>query len=142
MKYMVLLAAACFTQVTIFSQSVIDSDTVQTKANYDNVHLKKLHSSSEASSFLIWVKKEVPPHYHENHTEHVYVIEGNGIMLLNDEIFRIKPGDIIVLPPGTIHAVEQTGETPLKVVSVQSPEFIGEDRVTAESPVWPVKGQK
>lgn len=141
MKYPVLLAA-CLVQITLFSQSVINSDSLRPEGEYDNVHLKKLYSSKDASSFLIWVKDEVPPHYHETHTEHVYVIEGTGIMLLNDEILHIKPGDIITLPPGTIHAVQRTGSTPLKVLSVQSPEFKGEDRVIAQSPVWPAKGKK
>lgn len=127
--------------VSIFAQSVVSPDTLSPQREYENVYVEKLHSSSDASSFLIWVKNEVQPHFHQHHTEHVYVIEGTGVMLLNEGLIAIKPGDVIILPQGTVHAVKRTGDKPLKVLSVQSPEFKGEDRVIAESPLWPVNGQ-
>ncbi len=127
---------------SFFAQSVVTQDTLKPEEQYENVFVKNLHQSADASSFLIWVKDEVPAHYHEHHIEHVYIIEGTGIMLLRDELLEIKAGDVIILPQGTVHAVKRTGEKPLKVLSVQSPQFKGEDRVSAQSPVWRAKHQK
>ncbi|MBK8228315.1 MAG: cupin domain-containing protein [Flavobacteriales bacterium] len=91
-----------------------------------------LHSDSLCSSFLICVPREVHPHYHDWHTEHVVVIEGEGEMLLGDSVFVIRVGDAIAIPKGTVHAVTTLSGIPLRVVSIQSPRFDGADRVPVE----------
>ncbi len=91
-------------------------------------HVEKMHSDSNCSSFMIWVNHEVKPHRHNYHSEHVYVIEGEGNMLLGEELIQIKEGDIIAIPEGTIHAVKPFKGITLKVISIQSPEFKGKDR--------------
>lgn len=96
---------------------------------YDNVHVEKIYSDSAATSFIIHIKKEVVLHKHAEHTEQVYILEGTGKMRLGDEWILIKPGDYIVIPKNTPHAVIVTSETPLKVLSIQTPMFDGTDRI-------------
>ncbi|MBK7568248.1 MAG: cupin domain-containing protein [Bacteroidetes bacterium] len=107
----------------------IDLDTIVVIDDYENVGSQKLYSDSLVSTFEIWVKKEVPLHKHEFHTEQVIVLEGEGNMRLGDEWKIIKPGDLIIIPVGTLHQVIVTSSIPLKVLSVQAPEFDGSDRV-------------
>lgn len=97
--------------------------------DYDNVHVEKIYSDSAATSFIIHVKKEVVLHKHAEHTEQVYILEGTGKMRLGNEWILIKPGDYIVIPENTPHAVIVTSETPLKVLSIQTPIFDGTDRI-------------
>jgi mannose-6-phosphate isomerase-like protein (cupin superfamily) len=47
---------------------------------------------------------------------------------MNDERFMIGPGDYITIKKKSWHAVKVTSEEPLKVLSVQAPEFLGNDR--------------
>lgn len=94
--------------------------------------VRPLHSDSLASSFIICVHREVKPHYHALHTEHVVVLEGEGEMLLADSAFIVRAGDAIAIPRGVVHAVRTLSQGPLRVVSVQSPRFDGTDRVPAE----------
>jgi len=68
-------------------------------------------------------------HKHDFHTEHVYVLEGSGDFTLGNTTQPIKKGDLITIPKNTWHGVEVTSKVPLKVVSIQSPEFKGIDRV-------------
>jgi quercetin dioxygenase-like cupin family protein len=96
---------------------------------FSNVHVLPLNEDSLSSTFIIWVKDEVKPHYHEAHTEVVYVLKGKGDMMLNDTWKTIKAGDYIFIPKGTKHAVKVTGDETLKVISIQSPRFDGQDRV-------------
>jgi len=56
-------------------------------------------------------------------------LSGAGTFTLGMKKFTIKKGDFIHVPKGTIHAVDVTSSNPLKVISVQSPEFLGQDRV-------------
>jgi mannose-6-phosphate isomerase-like protein (cupin superfamily) len=88
-----------------------------------------LHSDSACSSFLLCIDAAVRPHLHRTHTEHVFVLDGTAEMMLGDSTRAIKAGDMILIPPGTPHAVKVTSPTPLRVISVQSPYFDGTDRV-------------
>ena len=67
-------------------------------------------------------------HYHQDHAETVYILEGTGTMTLGEDTIQVKAGDFIYIPPGTHHSVVVTSEEPMKVLSVQAPEFKGVDR--------------
>jgi mannose-6-phosphate isomerase-like protein (cupin superfamily) len=60
------------------------------------------------------------------------VQSGEGVMKMNDKEFLIKPGDVIFIPKNTLHSVIVKGKKPLKVLSIQSPRFDGDDRVMME----------
>jgi mannose-6-phosphate isomerase-like protein (cupin superfamily) len=100
------------------------------KQEYENVHVEKISGDSLQSSFVIWVKQGVKEHYHMAHSESVFVLEGEGMMSLGDDLFLIRPGDYVFIPKGTPHSVTQVmGNIPLKVLSIQAPIFDGTDRV-------------
>ncbi len=92
-----------------------------------------LASDSNCSSFVIRVEEEVKAHYHASHTENLYVIRGKAQMQLGDTTLLIQAGDFINIPPNTIHSVKVTSMDWLEVISVQSPEFKGEDRIWVET---------
>ncbi len=126
-RLLLLIVIFCVTQIA--EAQFIDIDTMQLIDEYDNVTSKKLYSDSLVTTFEIWVKKEVPLHKHAYHTEQVIVLEGEANMLLGEEWKIIKAGDIIIIPVGTLHQVIVTSLIPLKVLSIQAPEFDGIDRV-------------
>lgn len=51
---------------------------------------------------------------------------------MGGEYFNIKKGDYIIVPPNTPHSVITTSARPLQVLSMQTPEFEGQDRVWLE----------
>lgn len=117
----------------VFSQNNIkELKKIKPKEAYENIHVIPLHSDTNASSYLIFVKKEVKSHKHIFHTEHVQVISGKGIMKLGNEVKIIKEGDLIIIPKNTPHSVIVKGKKPLVVLSVQAPKFNGKDRVFIE----------
>jgi quercetin dioxygenase-like cupin family protein len=101
---------------------------------YDNVAVTRISGDSNQTSFVIWIKKEVPLHKHEWHTENVYILDGKGEMTLGDEKFVIKKGDYFNIPMGTPHALKVLSSAPVKVLSIQSPHFDGSDRVLISAP--------
>ena len=114
----------------VFCQQFGSLDAFQPDTTYENIHVKKIASDSLQSCFIIWVKKGVKGHFHQNHSENIVVIDGKAIMTLNDEKITIKKGDYINVPKDTKHAVlEITSKRPLKVLSIQSPFFDGSDRI-------------
>lgn len=122
---------------TSYTQSIAFPIEINAEVEFDNVHVKKWSETEHSSTFIIWVKNEVKPHYHELHTEHVVVLEGEGIMLLGDSLFEIKKDMLIFIPSKTIHAVICTSKIPLKVISFQSPKFDDNDRIWAKTKLWP-----
>ena len=108
------------------TQTVISE--VKEPNEFDNVYVERLFGDSLSTSFEIWVKDSVPTHRHNYHSEVVYVKKGWAKMKLNNEEVEIKEGDKIFIPKNTWHSVEVKSEVPLRVLSVQSPGYFGDDR--------------
>lgn len=124
-----LLFLAVFFTYALKSQTFQSLDTVKPPANYENTYSKPLYSDSLVSSFVIFIKQGVDAHRHLLHSEHVYVLDGEGEMKLDNKTFSVKKGDIIFIPKKSVHSLKVTSANPLKVLSVQAPYFDGKDRV-------------
>lgn len=111
------------------AQSVKELSAVEPDQEFENILVKKMYSDKYASTYVIWVKKAVKAHKHESHTEQVGVLEGKAEMTLGDQTFIVKKGDWITIPEGTVHSVKVLSKKPVKVISIQTPEFKGKDRV-------------
>ena len=92
----------------------------------ENVAVEQLATDSLCTSFMIWIKGGVKHHFHQSHTECIYILEGSGEMTLADSTFTVNAGDFVQIPKGVVHAV--TATKPMKVLSIQTPQWIVEDR--------------
>lgn len=99
---------------------------------FDNIHIQRLSGDSLSTAFIIWVKSHVPLHYHAHHSENIYVLSGKGRMRIGELTTVIRTGDHVFVPKTTPHGVVVQSDTPLKVLSIQSPHFDGTDRVMLE----------
>jgi mannose-6-phosphate isomerase-like protein (cupin superfamily) len=111
------------------AQTITNEADLVTPAKLATVEGRDIGSDSLSSGNVIWIKTELKAHKHLTHSEHVYVIDGEAEMRLGDKTVKIKNGDIIFIPKGTVHAVKVTSKRPLKVLSVQAPHSDGTDRV-------------
>jgi mannose-6-phosphate isomerase-like protein (cupin superfamily) len=114
--------------LTAQAQDKLSLDSIDFNKEGANIQSIKLFSDSNSTSFVIFVKDQVKAHYHENHTETIVVLEGKAEMQLNNNYLEINVGDILTIEPQNIHSVKVTSEIPLKVLSIQAPEFKGRDR--------------
>lgn len=130
-RFFVVLILISFTSI-VLAQHTIDVKTILPDKDYDNIFVKKLYADTNITSFMIWVKSEVKSHKHLTHTENIHIIEGTGEMTVGKKIFLIKPDDFFVIPQNTFHSVKVTSIIPLKLISIQSPIFNGEDRIFEE----------
>lgn len=128
MRSLILFLLLAVIGLTSIAQTVKPEAITIDTGSYENVHIEKISEDSLHSSYVIWVKHGVKPHYHQRHTEIIIVLEGEGTMAFNDSSFTVSDGDYLVIPPGTVHSVVTTSETPLKVISIQMPKFDG-DRI-------------
>ncbi|PAJ73245.1 hypothetical protein CJF42_16800 [Pseudoalteromonas sp. NBT06-2] len=108
--------------------SILNLDTLVHQKDADKLSVTQLGSDKHASEFLISIADQVPLHIHKHHTEIIYILEGAGDMTVNDKLVKIKKGDYIRVPENTPHGVKVTSAKPLKVLSVQTPEYKGIDK--------------
>lgn len=129
-----ILFISIFLAVNIASYGQIHKDILNLKPDsaIQGIKVQKISNDKNSTSFIIWIENEVKAHKHESHTENIYILEGEGEMKLNGNIIILKSGDYINVPEKIIHSVKVTSSQPMKVLSVQSPEFTGEDRVFVE----------
>jgi quercetin dioxygenase-like cupin family protein len=114
----------------IKSQYIISSiDQILHDKDFENIHVKKISSDSSSSTFAIWIKQKVKLHKHVYHTENVLIDKGFGEFQINDSIYKVAAGDWIVIPKNTWHGVIVNSKSTMKVISVQSPEYFGKDRI-------------
>lgn len=114
---------------TVKAQNYQALDTIKAPINFDNIYNRPLYSDSLTSSFVIFIKKEVKEHRHETHAEHIIVLDGEAVMKVDGQSFKIKKGSMVFIPKNIWHYVKVTSKIPLKVVSVQAPNFDGKDRI-------------
>ena len=53
-------------------------------------------------------------HVHRVSEELYHVTQGRGRMTLDGEIFEVRQGDTVLIPPGTPHSIENAGEGELR----------------------------
>ncbi len=67
------------------------------------------------------------PHKLKTRVEVYYILNGEGIMHINDEEAYIKEGEAVYIPPDSTQWIENTGERDLVFLCVVSPPWSEED---------------
>jgi quercetin dioxygenase-like cupin family protein len=127
-----LFISGLFVAFITLAQDIVKLKDLKAEKPFDNIYVKKVSDDNHQSTFVIWVKEKVRLHRHEHHTENIYVLEGKGEMIIGDEKFVIKKGDYFNIPENTPHGLNVLSSSPVKVLSIQSPQFLGNDRIFLE----------
>lgn len=128
-----ILGLLLLSSLNVSAQTHLSVDTLTPGQDFENVFSKKIAEDSLQSTFVIWIKKDVKGHFHQEHTENILVLEGKAEMLFDGKRIVVKAGDYLNIPKGTQHSVTKVlSKKPLKVISIQSPNFDGTDRVFIE----------
>ena len=70
---------------------------------------------------------ETQRHYHNVSEEIYFITEGEGVMELEGKVSKVKPGDAILIPPGSWHQIKASEGTALKLLCCCSPPYSHED---------------
>ncbi len=66
---------------------------------------------------------------HQHRSEHWAVVMGTATVTLEDEVIKVSCGEHIHIPVRAKHRLENRAGEPLRVVEVQSGEYLGEDDI-------------
>ena len=76
---------------------------------------------------ITWVEgqpgSEQPMHAHPENEQVYVVVQGCGLMKVGTDSEEVGPGDMVLVPPNTDHAIKNTGGETLVYVSATSPPF-------------------
>ncbi len=62
-----------------------------------------------------------PAHSHPNSEELIYIIEGSGKVMIENEVGEVRTGTAILFEQGKIHMLKNTGDTEMKVICFFAP---------------------
>jgi mannose-6-phosphate isomerase-like protein (cupin superfamily) len=100
--------------------------TAKTKRYRFPTHINDLvidRAAAETSEVFVVVLKpgEAPPlHQHDDTEQIFYLLEGKGVLRIGaaKKKFSVKPGDVIRVPPKTLHSIQCTGRRPLRYLAI------------------------
>ena len=129
MKKITTLLLSLFSLLVYSQEFVGEFNKVRPDSAFENIHIHQISTNPNSTTFAIWVKNKVKIHKHVNHVEHIYITQGEGRFQLGSTTYHIEAGDLIIVPKDTWHGVSVTSDVPLRVISIQTPEFKGIDRI-------------
>ncbi len=66
---------------------------------------------------------------HAHRAEHWVVVDGTAIVTRDDEVFELGRNESTYIPIGAVHRLENRGPGLLKLIEVQSGDYLGEDDI-------------
>lgn len=71
-------------------------------------------------------------HRHLKSEEIYFILEGTGLMQVEEELRTVRAGDAIAIPPGSLHRITNTGTEELRFLCCCAPPYEHEDTVIQE----------
>ena len=91
---------------------------------HPDVHGNRAQSLAEAT---VPAGRRTLLHRHHRSEELYHITAGAGVMTLGSEIFEVRAGDTVCIPPGTPHKIRSTGREPLKILCACTPAYSHDD---------------
>jgi quercetin dioxygenase-like cupin family protein len=61
------------------------------------------------------------PHFHKQHVDSFYVLEGELEVTVAGETMRVRAGELIHAPPHVVHSFENASDEPVRFLNVHAP---------------------
>lgn len=71
-------------------------------------------------------------HRHLKTEEIYFILQGTGLMQVDEELRSVRAGDAIAIPPGSLHQITNTGPEELRFLCCCSPPYEHDDTVLEE----------
>ncbi|MCB1647809.1 MAG: cupin domain-containing protein, partial [Pseudomonadales bacterium] len=73
---------------------------------------------------------------HHHRAEHWIVVAGTAEVTRGEETFTVNKNESTYIPIGEVHRLKNPGKIPLKLIEVQSGEYLGEDDIVRFEDVY------
>jgi mannose-6-phosphate isomerase-like protein (cupin superfamily) len=96
----------------------IESETIE------NENFRKVLYTGEYLQLVLMSLKpgeEIGEEIHQNNDQFFRFESGSGKCTIDENIYHVQEGDVIVVPAGALHNVINTSETPFKMYTIYGP---------------------
>lgn len=111
---------------------IIKRENLDSFITKDGSIIREYQRSKEASLAEAVVKDETRAHYHKNAKEIYFILEGKGLMKMEDDTEKVTEDQAVIIPPGKTHNIKNIGESPLRILCFCTPSYTDEDTILVE----------
>jgi mannose-6-phosphate isomerase-like protein (cupin superfamily) len=103
----------------------------------EEFRISRLVEDEGQSALLVQVRSSLAPHFHRHTREVVYLLDGEGVFLLDAQRIPIRTGAVLRIQPQQVHTFVNQGSAPAVFLVVTSPRFEEQDRIMVENEAEP-----
>ncbi|MDO8508983.1 MAG: cupin domain-containing protein [Nanoarchaeota archaeon] len=89
--------------------------------------IQGLYDSQNISIAYVKIEENAISHKHDKMEEVYYILKGEGIIQIGKERRKIGVDDVISIPKGEYHHLENTSKEPLELIVVTHPRYDSTD---------------
>jgi mannose-6-phosphate isomerase len=86
-------------------------------------------ATHKVKRIVVYGHKRLSLQRHQQRREHWYVVEGTGLVTLDNEEIPLKAGQAVDIQQGSWHRMSNPGEKDLVFIEVQTGSYFGEDDI-------------
>jgi mannose-6-phosphate isomerase-like protein (cupin superfamily) len=79
------------------------------------------HGCGAATQFVGYIPVGAAPRHYHLYEEVIYILDGDGVMHMNDALTPLRGGTCIHLPPRKLHTLENSGPGVMRILGVFRP---------------------
>ena len=94
------------------------------RAGEDRIFRYLVHTDlgcRQVTQFAGWIPRSKAPFHYHTYEEVIFILEGSGIVHVDEEECAFHPGSSIYFPAGVRHCVENSGSTTIKLLGAFYP---------------------
>jgi len=101
-------------------------DQVQTSASSGEAQLALLAQTPEMNIRVNKLTGHIKRHAHPQSHHFLYLIQGQIELTVGEETRRIQAGDFVIIPQGSVHAMQRVGTAEALFLDIASPPDVGD----------------
>jgi mannose-6-phosphate isomerase-like protein (cupin superfamily) len=94
----------------------IDRPDMVLASELEDLYAKIISNTYEVLTAIVWIKHMAPQEVHENEYEKFLILEGTCDIHIEEEVYKLVPGDYLSIPLHKKHHVLVTSIIPCKVI--------------------------
>lgn len=83
----------------------------------------------QVKRIVVFPKRRLSLQLHHHREEHWVIIKGEGEVLVDDSIVKVKESDRVYIPKLSRHRASNMGDINMEIIEVQLGDYLGEDDI-------------
>lgn len=94
----------------------LERDDLQPAEPVEDAYAAIIGYTPEATTAIVWLRYGAPPETHTDEQEKFLIVEGTCDITIGNDVHKMKPGDVLIIPLHISHHVRVTSGHPCKII--------------------------